>query len=106
MSGTIRPIRPAPAGGPRTPGQVLRQARADRCWSQSRLIAEMARLAREHGHGVPTRASMRTMISLWENDHRNPDDYNQVWVCRALRIPVESLGLPPILYPHRHWDAA
>ncbi|MEP7036004.1 MAG: hypothetical protein ABI934_10485, partial [Actinomycetota bacterium] len=61
----------------------LRQARAGRGWSQTRLIHAMQQQAVALDIRLATPASLKTQISRWENGHCQPDEvYRQVF--RAL----------------------
>lgn len=61
----------------------LRQARAGRGWSQTRLIHAMQQQAVALDIRLATSASLKTQISRWENGHCQPDEvYRQVF--RAL----------------------
>jgi transcriptional regulator with XRE-family HTH domain len=55
----------------------LRQARADRRWSQARVIVELQKHARSLGVTLPSPASLKTELSRWENGHRTPDIFYQ-----------------------------
>ena len=57
---------PATAGG-------LRAARAARGWSQSQAARELAALARSSGAPVAGAASLKTLLSRWENGHAVPE---------------------------------
>jgi transcriptional regulator with XRE-family HTH domain len=49
----------------------LRQARAARGWSQSRLVREIEVYANRHVVTVASTASLSVYVSEWENGHRN-----------------------------------
>lgn len=49
----------------------LRQARAARGWSQSRLVREIETYASRHVLTVASTASLSVYVSEWENGHRN-----------------------------------
>ena len=53
----------------------IKAARQDRGWSQTRLIAEMQRLAQRRGDELPTLETMKSRVSRWENGHATPDDF-------------------------------
>jgi transcriptional regulator with XRE-family HTH domain len=51
----------------------LRAARAARGWSQSQAARELAALARSSGAPVAAAASLKTLLSRWENGHAVPE---------------------------------
>jgi transcriptional regulator with XRE-family HTH domain len=51
----------------------LRAARAARGWSQSQAARELAALARSTGAPVAGAASLKTLLSRWENGHAVPE---------------------------------
>jgi transcriptional regulator with XRE-family HTH domain len=51
----------------------LRAARAARGWSQSQAARELAALARSSGAPVAGAASLKTLLSRWENGHAVPE---------------------------------
>jgi transcriptional regulator with XRE-family HTH domain len=51
----------------------LRAARAARGWSQSEAARELAALARSNGAPVAGAASLKTLLSRWENGHAVPE---------------------------------
>src|SRR5215207_5641175 len=53
-------------------GRELKLLRVARKWSQERLIVELERRAPGVGVYVASRASLRTLVSLWENGRRLP----------------------------------
>jgi transcriptional regulator with XRE-family HTH domain len=52
----------------------LKEARTARGWSQLRLIIELERRATALKLTLPSRASLKTEVSRWENGHVSPDD--------------------------------
>jgi transcriptional regulator with XRE-family HTH domain len=56
-----------------TPAGGLRAARAAREWSQSRAARELAALAAARGAPAAGAASLKTLLSRWENGHALPD---------------------------------
>jgi transcriptional regulator with XRE-family HTH domain len=52
----------------------LKEARTARGWSQLRLITELERRATALHLNLPSRASLKTQVSRWENGHVSPDD--------------------------------
>jgi transcriptional regulator with XRE-family HTH domain len=88
---------PVVHSGPKAPGRevggdmsTLRDARADRGWSQTRLAAEV--LARASASGSMTRTSLKTAISRWENGHVQPDAYNRGLLRGIFGLTDEELG--------------
>jgi transcriptional regulator with XRE-family HTH domain len=58
----------------------LRAARDAHGWSQGRLVHELTRRAEARHLGVPTRESLKTEVSRWENGHKTPDEtYRQMF---------------------------
>ncbi|OZM81866.1 helix-turn-helix transcriptional regulator [Pseudonocardia sp. MH-G8] len=51
----------------------LRAARRARGWSQSEAARELVALARAHGAPVAGAASLKTLLSRWENGHAVPE---------------------------------
>ncbi len=57
----------------RDPPSELRTARAARGWSQTEAARELAALARSRGMPVAAAASLKTLLSRWENGHSLPE---------------------------------
>lgn len=75
----------------RTTGMRIRSVRMRRGWTQTRLIYALRREAMKiHGY-PPSDASLKAMVSRWENDHRIPDSYNMRLLAAALEVPVTAL---------------
>jgi len=75
----------------------LRAARAARGWSQSRAARELADLARARGAPAAGAASLKTLISRWENGHAVPEPQYRALLAELYgRTPAE-LGIagPP-----------
>ena len=90
------PTGPMPDGGPMhdlTFGRRLRRARMAKQWSQLQLAHRMREVGAER-RGAATVASLIIMLSKWENDRKDPNQYNLHLLAEALEAPVESLGLP------------
>jgi hypothetical protein len=71
----------------------LRRARHPQGWSQEGAIVRIEAIARSMGIDLPTRSSLRTLLSMFENGHRQvPEQY---WpILRELyRSTDEELGL-------------
>ena len=81
----------------REDASALRAARTARGWSQSRAAAELLALARVRGTPVASAASLKTLLSRWENGHSVPDpQYRSLFVDLYGRSPVElGLDRPP-----------
>jgi transcriptional regulator with XRE-family HTH domain len=78
----------------------LRQARHRHGWSQEQAIVRIEAIARSMGIVLPTRSSLRTLLSMFENGRRRvPEQY---WpVLRELyRSTDEELGLKPSAGAH------
>jgi transcriptional regulator with XRE-family HTH domain len=77
----------------RTGAGGLRAARAARGWSQSEAARELAALARSSGAPVAGAASLKTLLSRWENGHAVPEpQYRALLGALYGRTPVE-LGI-------------
>ena len=74
---------------------LLKRARVDRGWTQSRVIAAVESEARKLGHSVPERASLKTQLSRWENGHKVPDRLYQHVFQRVYRMSASQLGFEP-----------
>lgn len=75
----------------------LRAARAARGWSQSQAARELAALARSSGAPVAGAASLKTLLSRWENGHAVPETQYRALLGELFgRTPAE-LGIagPP-----------
>ena len=73
-------------------GRRLRRARLARRWSQTQLAQRMRDVAVGHG-GTARLASLKIMLSKWENNHKVPNQYNRHLVAQALGLEVSDLGL-------------
>ena len=71
----------------------LRQARADRGWSQPRLVRELRQVAARRGHQLPADTSVKRRIASWENGHSVPDDFYGPLLCEAFGLSAAELGL-------------
>src|SRR5215469_6777559 len=59
---------------------LLKQARQSHGWSQEQAIVRIEALGRRMGIALPTRVSLRTLLSAFENDHRNvPEQYRPIF---------------------------
>lgn len=52
----------------------LRSTRSDHGWSQARLISELTKRAKATGTPIATQASLKPLVSRWENGHTVPDE--------------------------------
>lgn len=71
----------------------LRQARADRGWSQPRLVRELRQVAARRGHQLPADTSVKRRIASWENGHSVPDDFYGPLLCEVFGLSAAELGL-------------
>ena len=72
---------------------LLRAARLSRGWSSAQLRQELAHAAIRLGLPVAGDASLRVLISRWENGHAMPDPVNRLLLQDAFGLDAESLGL-------------
>src|SRR5688500_4516716 len=82
-----------PAVGQRTVESAdiwIRRARHHRGWSQQRLIHTMRQVAGGRGQRLPADASMKAMLSRWENGHHRPDRWYRLLLQTALGIAEPS----------------
>jgi transcriptional regulator with XRE-family HTH domain len=70
----------------------IRAARKDRDWSQTRLIAELERVAKRRNVTLPTRETLKSRVSRWENGHARPDDFYRQLLREALGMDDRELG--------------
>ena len=70
----------------------LQAARHKRGWSQGRLVWELTKLAQNKGASVATSASLKTLISRWENGHATPDASYQPLLCKLYGSSPAELG--------------
>lgn len=71
----------------------LKAARQSRGWSQMRLIAELERVSVARGVSPPTRASLKTQVSRWENGHVEPDEVYSSLLAEVYSTTAADLGL-------------
>jgi transcriptional regulator with XRE-family HTH domain len=81
----------------RTGAGGLRAARAARGWSQSQAASELSALARASGAPVAGAASLKTLLSRWENGHAVPDPQYRTLLGELYDRTAEELGIagPP-----------
>ena len=70
----------------------VKAARQERGWSQSRLIAEMEVAAARQGVTLPSRETLKSRVSRWENNHARPDDFYRQLLREALGLDDRELG--------------
>lgn len=70
----------------------IKAARQDRGWSQTRLIAEMQRLAQRRGDQLPSLETLKSRVSRWENGHATPDDFYRQLLREAFGMDDAELG--------------
>ena len=70
----------------------IKAARQERGWSQSRLIAEMEVAASRQGVTLPSRETLKSRVSRWENNHARPDDFYRQLLREALGLDDRELG--------------
>jgi transcriptional regulator with XRE-family HTH domain len=71
----------------------IQEARRSRGWSQTRLIAEMERVALRRGTTLPSRETLKSRVSRWENGHAKPDDFYRQLLREALGLDDRELGI-------------
>lgn len=71
----------------------LRELRQARGWSQPRLIVALEQQAKLDNVSLgATRASLKTRISMWENDRSAPDETYRALLSHALGVTEDELG--------------
>ena len=73
-------------------GNRIKAARVEREWSQTRLIAELERVAARRGATLPSRETLKSRVSRWENGHAKPDDFYRPLLREALGLDDRELG--------------
>ena len=73
-------------------GEWLRYLRRRRGWSQGDLARNMVAVAADFG-GTAELRSLKPMISKWENNKIEPDQYNRHLLAETLGVDVAELGL-------------
>lgn len=71
----------------------LKAARRACGWSQQRLIVELETLAKTSGQPMPTRASLKTQISRWENGHTSPQEPYRSMLAQIYQSAPADLGM-------------
>ena len=77
----------------RDPPSELRTARAARGWSQAEAARELAALARSRGLPVAAAASLKTLLSRWENGHSLPEQQYRTLLADLYGRQPTELGL-------------
>ncbi len=75
------------------PGTGLRGARTARGWSQSEAATELVALGRERSIPVAAAASLKTLLSRWENGHARPEPHYQSLLALLYDSSPEALGI-------------
>lgn len=70
----------------------IKAARQEREWSQTRLIGELERVAARRGVTLPSRETLKSRVSRWENNHAKPDDFYRQLLREALGLDDRELG--------------
>jgi transcriptional regulator with XRE-family HTH domain len=73
--------------------RLLREARHARGWSSSDLRRELTRAAGRLELHVASDASLRVLISRWENDRAEPDPANRLLLQEVFGLDAAALGL-------------
>lgn len=71
----------------------LQAARTARGWSQAELMDEMEDAALRLGVQLPSRASLKTQVSMFENARRDPGPEYQTLFCEVYQATRKELGL-------------
>jgi hypothetical protein len=71
--------------------QRLKIVRAGMGWKQSRLLIALEAAAHKLGEEVPSRASLKTQVSKWENGAPMSADYRRLF-CEAYGMTAHDLG--------------
>lgn len=73
--------------------RLLREARHSRGWSSADLRSELTRAARRLRMDVAADASLRVLISRWENGRAQPDPVNRMLLQEVFGLDATALGL-------------
>ncbi len=76
---------------PESTGTRIRRLRCGHGWSQPRLVYAIGQAAHALGSVPASDASLKAMVSRWENGHRIPDEYNKNLLCVALQVAPDAL---------------
>lgn len=78
-----------------TPRSALREARAERGWSQAQAARALRDLAGRRAGPEASAASLKTQISRWENGHALPEPEYRALLAELYGRPPVRLGLLP-----------
>ena len=70
----------------------IRAARQERGWSQSRLIGELELVAKRRSQTLPSRETLKSRVSRWENARARPDDFYRQLLREAFGLDDRELG--------------
>lgn len=71
---------------------LLQRARLDLGWKQSKVVASLIAAARKEGVTIAGQASLKTMLSRWENGGGQPDAVYQRLFCTIYERDEDELG--------------
>lgn len=74
---------------------ALRAARVQRGWSQSDAAREIVELGRRRGAPVAAAASLKTLLSRWENGHVVPEPQYRELLAELFGRTAAELGIDP-----------
>lgn len=72
----------------------LKAARLVCGWSQWQAVTRLEALGLQRGVSVPSRESLKTSLSRWENGHVQPHEPYRSLLIELYGVPAEELGLP------------
>jgi transcriptional regulator with XRE-family HTH domain len=73
----------------------LKSVRHGYGWSQMRLVVEVEQACEREGLPCPSRASLKVMVSRWENGHVTPDATHAALLAAIYRTTPADLDLEP-----------
>ncbi len=71
----------------------MRAARLSRGWSQLRVVVQLEALGAGRGLPIPSRASLKTQLSRWENGHVTPHEPYSSLLAEIYELTTAELGL-------------
>lgn len=74
------------------PATALQVARSDEGWKQSHVLLRLRQVAEAKGVPIAEPASLKTLLSRWENGHDQPDERYQGLLCVVYNRDPEELG--------------
>ncbi|WJV47525.1 XRE family transcriptional regulator [Streptomyces flavofungini] len=83
---------PTPVRALCTADTPLAHARAARGWSQCKVVRALTLLAEHWGWDIACESSLKTQLSMWENDARRPGPKYQVLLCALYHSTPDELG--------------